>query len=48
MPLAAVNDIQLYYESEGEGPAVVFLHGAGATTSRGGTRSPSLPTAIAS
>lgn len=29
MPLAAVNDIQLYYESVGEGPAVVFLHGAG-------------------
>jgi len=29
MPLAAVNDIQLYYEEAGEGPAVVFLHGAG-------------------
>lgn len=29
MPFAAVNGINLYYESAGEGPAVVFLHGAG-------------------
>ena len=29
MPLAELNDAQLYYESTGEGPAVVFLHGAG-------------------
>lgn len=29
MPLAAVNGIHLYYESHGEGPALVFAHGAG-------------------
>ena len=29
MALASVNGIELYYESTGEGPAVVFLHGAG-------------------
>ena len=29
MPFAAVNGIQLYYESHGEGPALVFAHGAG-------------------
>jgi 3-oxoadipate enol-lactonase len=29
MPFAAVNGIDLYYESRGEGPAVVFAHGAG-------------------
>ncbi len=29
MPKAPVNGIQLYYESEGEGPAVVFCHGVG-------------------
>ncbi len=29
MPYAAVNGIDLYYESHGEGPAVVFAHGAG-------------------
>ncbi|HLZ71082.1 MAG TPA: alpha/beta fold hydrolase [Dehalococcoidia bacterium] len=29
MPLAAVNGIQLYYESQGKGPAIVFAHGAG-------------------
>ena len=29
MPYAPVNGIQLYYESHGEGPAVVFAHGAG-------------------
>ena len=28
MPLAEVNGIQLYYETAGEGPAMVFLHGA--------------------
>jgi pimeloyl-ACP methyl ester carboxylesterase len=28
MPIARVNGIELYYESHGEGPAVVFLHGA--------------------
>jgi 3-oxoadipate enol-lactonase len=28
MPTARVNGIDLYYESHGEGPAVVFLHGA--------------------
>ena len=29
MPYASVNGIHLYYESHGEGPAVVFAHGAG-------------------
>ncbi len=29
MPFAPVNGIQLYYESHGAGPAVVFAHGAG-------------------
>ncbi len=29
MPYASVNGIDLYYESHGEGPAVVFAHGAG-------------------
>jgi 3-oxoadipate enol-lactonase len=28
MPVAQVNGIDLYYESHGEGPPVVFLHGA--------------------
>src|SRR4029078_1542247 len=29
MPFAAINGIELYYESHGEGPALVFAHGAG-------------------
>jgi 3-oxoadipate enol-lactonase len=29
MPKAQVNDIELYYEVHGDGPAVVFAHGAG-------------------
>lgn len=29
MPKAAVNGIDLYYEVDGEGPAIVFAHGAG-------------------
>jgi 3-oxoadipate enol-lactonase len=29
VPFASVNGIQLYYESHGEGPTVVFAHGAG-------------------
>ena len=29
MPYASINGIELYYESHGEGPAVVFAHGAG-------------------
>ena len=29
MPIEHLNGIDLYYESHGEGPAVVFLHGAG-------------------
>jgi 3-oxoadipate enol-lactonase len=29
MPFASVNDIHLYYECHGEGPALVFAHGAG-------------------
>ena len=29
MPTAKVNGIELYYESHGEGPAVVFAHGRG-------------------
>jgi 3-oxoadipate enol-lactonase len=29
MPTQSVNGIDLYYESHGEGPALVFLHGAG-------------------
>ena len=29
MPIEQINGIDLYYESHGEGPAVVFLHGAG-------------------
>ena len=29
MPKAPVNGIELYYESTGEGPAVVFAHGKG-------------------
>lgn len=28
MPVAEVNGIELYYEEQGEGPALVFLHGA--------------------
>ena len=29
MPFAEVNGIRLYYESTGEGPAIVLAHGAG-------------------
>ena len=29
MPFAPINGIELYYESHGSGPAVVFAHGAG-------------------
>jgi 3-oxoadipate enol-lactonase len=29
MPKAPVNGIELYYESHGQGPAIVFAHGAG-------------------
>jgi pimeloyl-ACP methyl ester carboxylesterase len=29
MPYAQSQNLQIYYESHGEGPAVVFLHGAG-------------------
>ncbi|MCH8191621.1 MAG: alpha/beta hydrolase [Chloroflexi bacterium] len=29
MPKAKINGIELYYEEHGEGPAVVFVHGAG-------------------
>ena len=29
MPKAPINGIDLYYESQGEGPAIVFAHGAG-------------------
>jgi len=29
MPFAPVNDIRLYYESHGRGPAIIFAHGAG-------------------
>ena len=29
MPKASINGIELYYESHGEGPAIVFAHGAG-------------------
>lgn len=29
MPLASVNGIKLFYDSQGEGQAVVFAHGAG-------------------
>ena len=29
MPYASVNGIELYYESHGEGPAILFAHGAG-------------------
>jgi len=29
MPTAKVNGIELYYESHGEGPAIVFAHGRG-------------------
>ncbi|MCS7206362.1 MAG: alpha/beta hydrolase [Dehalococcoidia bacterium] len=29
MPTARINGIQLYYEVHGQGPAVVFAHGAG-------------------
>ena len=29
MPKVKINDIELYYETHGEGPAIVFAHGAG-------------------
>ena len=29
MPKAPINGIELYYETHGEGPAIVFAHGAG-------------------
>jgi 3-oxoadipate enol-lactonase len=29
MPKAQVNGIELYYEVHGDGPAIVFAHGAG-------------------
>ena len=29
MPMAHVNGIEMYYESHGEGPAIVFAHGRG-------------------
>lgn len=29
MPKAAINGIEMYYESHGEGPAIVFAHGRG-------------------
>ena len=31
MPKAPINGIELYYESHGQGPAVVFSHGRGGT-----------------
>ena len=32
MPKAPINGIELYYESHGSGPAIVFAHGRAATT----------------
>lgn len=32
MPKIQVNDIQLYYETHGEGPPALFLHGLGSST----------------
>ncbi|MCH8744730.1 MAG: alpha/beta hydrolase, partial [Chloroflexi bacterium] len=29
MPKTPINGIELYYESHGEGPAIVFSHGRG-------------------
>jgi 3-oxoadipate enol-lactonase len=29
VPIEQLNDIELYYESHGEGPVITFLHGAG-------------------
>ena len=29
MALARINGIELYYEVHGEGPALIFAHGAG-------------------
>ena len=29
MPKAPINGIELYYESHGSGPAIVFAHGRG-------------------
>ena len=29
MPKAPINGIELYYESHGDGPAIVFAHGRG-------------------
>jgi len=32
MPTVELNGIELHYQEYGEGPAVVFLHGAGGGT----------------
>jgi len=32
MPKITVNDIQLYYETHGDGPPVLFVHGLGSST----------------
>ena len=29
MPFANINGIELYYETHGQGPALVFAHGGG-------------------
>jgi len=32
MPKVAVNHVELYYETRGQGPALVFIHGLGSST----------------
>ncbi len=32
MPFAQNGDVRLYYESHGDGPAVVFVHGGNGNT----------------
>ena len=29
MPIVETSDARIYYEAQGEGPAIVFAHGAG-------------------
>ena len=38
MPTARINDVELYYETAGEGSAVLLIHGLGQACGIGNTR----------
>ena len=48
MPFAKINGIELYYETHGSGPALVFAHGGEEVTSVGGSKCQLLPRVIQS